>query len=131
MNMKTSFSPTNKFEIALMQTKAGDLAIPNFIQEFLEASLAIPSAKSVSPDGNGFEPLIFPKEKIEMLSVFSDKSRIGDFGKIAPYCLVMKGSDFVTRIPPGCGIVVNPGWDTGFEISPDGVSKIKSDFLSA
>jgi len=62
-----------------------------------------------------------------MLALFTDKERVKQVGNIAKYCLVMTGLDVLRRLPLGHGVVVNPGLDVGFELSPEGVVKIVMD----
>jgi hypothetical protein len=93
----------------------------------MEAELAIPSAADVLEDGSGFQPLLFKKEAVQMLACFTDRSRIGEYAEIAPYCLTMKGRELLERIPQGFGVVVNPGWSVGFDISPEGIERVLRD----
>jgi SseB protein N-terminal domain len=127
----TEFVPLNEFERALEQAQAGQLAMPALLETLVRAEVALPSASEVMDDGSGFEPLLFPKEGTQMLACFSDKSRIGQFKAMAPYCLVMRGLDLLRRVPPGFGVVFNPGWRIGFDISPDGIARILRDFTKS
>ena len=47
-----------------------------------------------------------------------------------PYCLTMKCHQLIQRAPHGFGIVINPGWEVGMEISAEGVVNIRRDFLT-
>jgi hypothetical protein len=118
----------SNLEAALDQTRKGHLPFTEFLQMFLKSDIAVPSAAEVMEDGSGFEPLLFPKEQVQMLACFTDKTRIGDFTSLTPYCLMMKGRELLLRIPSGYGLVVNPGTEIGFDISPDGIAKILKDF---
>ena len=126
--MMSSFVPLNKLESVLVQAKNGHVPVSDLMKTLVASDVVLPSGSEVLPDGTGFEPLLFPKEKVQMVACFTDKSRIGEYVKMTPYCLVMKGESFLRGIPNGCGVVVNPGQEVGFDISPDGVSKVLSDF---
>ena len=93
-------------------------------------TVAVPSATEILEDGSGLQPLLFPKNGVQMLACFTDKSRIGEFSSLAPYCLVLKGHDLLRRMSPGFGLVVNPGTPTGFDVPPQGVAKIVKDFAT-
>jgi hypothetical protein len=66
------------------------------------------------PDGSGMTPLLFDKNGVQMLGVFTSLARVELFKDKTPYCLSMKGSELLARIPSGYGLVVNPGFDKGF-----------------
>lgn len=123
-----TFMPLNHLEVALAKAQSGSLPVQGLLQILVDSELAVPSATEVIADGSGFQPLLFPKEKVQMLACFSDKSRIGEFALLTPYCLVMKGRDLLRRMPPGFGLVINPGTSTGFDISPGGIAKIVEEF---
>jgi hypothetical protein len=124
----TASAPLNDLETVLLQARAGEVPVSRLMQMLVEAELAVPSAGEVMPDGGGFRPVLFPKEQVQMLAAFTDRSRIGTLTDLAPYCLTMKGRDLLKRMPPGCGIVINPGSTVGFDIAPDGIRRILDDF---
>jgi len=95
---------------------------------FAISNIELPSAEEVRGDGAGLSPILFDKGGVMMLALFTDKIRIGTYAERAPYCVSMKAIDVMRRIPPGIGIVVNPGFKLGFEISPDGIRDVLRDF---
>lgn len=126
--MTQSFVPMNELESMLVQAKNGQAPVSDLIRALVDSDVALPSRSEVLADGKGFEPLLFSKEKVQMVACFTDKSRIGEYVKMTPYCLVMKGKDFLRGLPSGHGVVINPGQEVGFDISPDGVSEVLNDF---
>ncbi len=120
----------NNLEVALQKAQAGQLAVPELLAVLMDSEVAVPSATAVLADGSGMQPLMFPKNGVQMLACFTEKNRIGEFSSVAPYCLVLKGRDLLRRVPPGYGLVVNPGTSTGFDVSPHGIAKIVKDFAS-
>ena len=119
----------NEFETAVEKARSGALTMQALLRQMMDADLALPSATEVMRDGTGFQPLLFPKENAQMLACFTDKSRLAEYISLAPYCLVMKGRELLSRVPPGYGLVVNPGTSSlGFDVSPEGVTKIREDF---
>jgi hypothetical protein len=128
LNDMTTFEPKNELEVGLVEAQSGRLSVPDLMRLLVKSELAVPSAGEVLEDGSGFQPLLFPKDQIQMLASFSDKERIGEFASMAPYCLVLKGRDLLHRMPPGYGLVVNPGSPIGFDISPEGIANVLRDF---
>lgn len=126
--MSSPFTPLNSFESLLAAAQAGQADIRKVISALIQAELAIPSGAQVMADGRGFQPLVFPKEGVQMVACFSDRSRIGEFASTAPYCLMLNGGDFLRRMPSGYGLVVNPGQSVGFDVSPDGIARIVAEF---
>lgn len=126
--MTQSFVPMNELESMLVRAKNGQVPVSDLMRALVDSDVVLPSGSEVLADGTGFEPLLFSKEKLQMVACFTDKSRIGEYVKMTPYCLVMKGKDFLRGIPSGHGVVVNPGQEVGFDISPDGIGKVLSDF---
>jgi|SRR5690348_14161419 len=126
--MTQSFVPMNELESMLVKAKNGQVPVSDLMGKLVDSDVVLPSGSEVLADGTGFEPLLFSKEKVQMVACFTDKSRIGEYVKMTPYCLVMKGKDFLRGIPSGHGVVVNPGQEVGFDISPDGIGKVLNDF---
>ena len=116
--------PAGLVEEALASARAGTLPMADFLRLLLRAELAVPSAGEVLPDGSGFRPLLFPKGAASMVACFTARDRIGAFAAKAPYCLMIKGEAFLKHIPPGHGLVVNPGQELGLEIDPAGLARV-------
>lgn len=119
----------NALEDLVGLAKNGEISNGTLIAKFLESTLFIPSATEVLNDGSGLQPLFFPKPGTQMLACFSEKEYAKSFGQIAPFGLTMTGGSLLTRIPKGYGVVLNPGLQVGFEISPQGVTDILNDFI--
>ncbi|WP_445234387.1 SseB family protein [Duganella rhizosphaerae] len=124
------FLPQNDLEIAMLKAKSALLPGSELMRAFVNARLIVPSGASVAANGEGFQPLQFAKETVQMLACFSTSERIGEYADMAPYYLEMTGRQLLQRLPPEYGVVINPGWPVGFDISPQGVAKILADFPS-
>lgn len=127
--MSPEFSPLNVFEAKLVQAQRGELATAELMASLISAELALPSGGAVAEDWSGFQPLLFSKNGVPMLACFSAKERLADYADMAPYCLVLKGQELLRRIPAGHGLVINPGQRVGFDISPEGIAQIVTDFV--
>ena len=115
-------------ESILVQARDGHATMKELLSALMVADVVLPSGSEVLSDGSGLAPLLFTKEAVQMVACFTDRSRIGEYAKMTPYYLAMKGAQFLRGIPAGCGVVVNPGQEYGFDISPDGLKRILSEF---
>jgi hypothetical protein len=121
------FIPQNNLELRLLQAKEKIISEDVFVKELINSDLAMPSATEVKDDGTGFQPILFDKHGVNMLAAFTDKGRIGELRSMAKYCLTMNGMQVLRRIPPGCGLVLNPGGAVGIELSQEGIVQIIKD----
>jgi hypothetical protein len=118
------FVPINELESMLLAASENLVPVRDFVRLLCSSEIALLSASEVQTDGSGFEPVIFDKQGISMLAVFTAKERTTHFLHVAKFCLVMKGFDVLRRMPKGYGLVVNPGLTKGLEISPSGIAEI-------
>ncbi|MCR6653190.1 MAG: SseB family protein [Cellvibrionaceae bacterium] len=119
--------PENELERLLVDAQSGKIDFQEFIRFFLKADIFVPSAAEVMQDGSGLEPLLFDKKGTQMLGVFTSMSRVSLFQNMASFCMSMKGYDLISLMPEDIGLVVNPGFDKGLEISPSGLKAIFKD----
>jgi hypothetical protein len=124
------FVPANELEVALLEAMNGKIPLGAFLSRFVDHDVAIPSRTEVEQTGKGMDPVLFNREGVQLVSVFIDLERAKSLAQSAQFCLLMKGRDLIARMPHGIGIVVNPGFTVGFEISPQGISEIRRDFSS-
>ena len=123
----TEFIPMNELERALIQARTAALPLKAFFGLLLSSNLAVPSITSVNADGTGLAPVVYEREGISRVGVFTDKERAEVVKDHAGYVLVTSGYDFLRRIPKGYGLVVNPGYAVGFEMTPDGMAGMLQD----
>jgi hypothetical protein len=119
-----NFSPLNDLEIALVSARRGEISMEDFLTKLTVADLALPTTHEVKEDGSNFSPLFFERDGIRMLATFSDVSRCTQLAHLAGYSLVMRASDVLRRMPPGHGLVINPGFPIGLELAPHGIAEI-------
>ena len=122
------FVPLNKLEEKLLDARRGASPVGEFVQELWSSLLTMPTNSEVQDDGSGFRPIIFDKLGTNMLAVFTSKERMGHLQHLAKYCMVAQGGEVLRRMPKEYGLVVNPGLEVGFEISPSGIAEIISRF---
>jgi hypothetical protein len=126
--MVKQFEPKNPLEFALADAQSGNRTIAEFLPTFLDSQIAIPSSQIVEQDGRGMSPVFFDKNGIQMVAAFTELDRALTVSNLAHYCLTMKGRELLIRMPPGYGLVINPGFDVGFDIAPEGIQEILRDF---
>lgn len=116
----------DKIEQAIGEAKAGKRGIDAMLDTLLEGDLVVPSGAAVDPDGAGFQPVLFDRDGVPMVAVFTGTERIGEVGALAKYALSIGARDLLSRVPPGHGVVINPGQDLGFEIDPTGLERLNA-----
>lgn len=121
------FKPENLLESALLLVSQSKLKMDLFLGILAGSEVVLPSAREVQRDGSGFQPLFFQKGHLGMMVACSSLGRIGGLSSKAPYAFVLKGIDLIRRLPPEYGFVVNPGHQVGFDMTPEGVSRLKGD----
>ncbi len=121
-------APQTPIETLLKTAMDGQLPIGLFMKAFVASEVVLLTGSLVTPDGSGFDPLLFDKQGVLHVSVFTDMSRLGFHSQQAPHTIRMLMLEVLKRIPGGYGVVINPGTSLGFEISPSGVGEILKDF---
>ena len=124
----TDLPPQTPIETLLQTAMAGTLPIAAFMQAFVASEVLLLTGSRVTPDGSGFDPLLFDKQGTLHVAVFTDAARIGPHAQQAPHQIRWLMRDVLRRVPGGYGVVINPGTTLGFEISPAGVGEILKDF---
>jgi len=121
-------APQTPIETLLKTAMDGQLPIGLFMKAFVTSEVVLLTGSLVTPDGSGFDPLLFDKQGVLHVSVFTDMSRVGFHSQQAPHTIRMLMLEVLKRVPGGYGVVINPGTSLGFEISPSGVGEILKDF---
>lgn len=127
--MNNEFKPTNELEQLLISVQYNQIDFTKFIKFFLQSELVMPSAIEDQKDGS-IVPLFFKKEEQDMLSVFTSLSLLKIYDKNIKRHLILSGESILIRMPPGIGLVINPGYSAGFDISADGIRNIINDFIA-
>ncbi|GAB3056753.1 SseB family protein [Stenotrophomonas tumulicola] len=124
----TDLPPQSPIETLLQTAMNGQLPIKAFMQAFVASEVVLLTGSLVTPDGSGFDPLLFDKQGVLHVAVFTDPARVGFHSEQAPHQIRWLMLDVLRRVPGGYGVVINPGTTLGFEISPTGVGEILKDF---
>jgi hypothetical protein len=106
----------------------GSTPIGAFMKAFVASDVVLLTGSLVTPDGSGFDPLLFDKQGTLHIAVFTHMERVGFHNQQAPHTLRMQMLEVLKRVPGGYGVVVNPGTSLGLELSPAGIGEILKDF---
>ena len=121
--------PRNSLEVALEKSQLGELSLPDFLSLLVLSDLYIVSTEIVSDGAKGLHPLLFDRSGVPMAAVYTDSARTDNNEKERIKSVVkMKGADILKNIPPGYGVVINPGFDLGLELLPEGVRNVVDNF---
>ncbi len=124
----TPLVPENPLETALVAARKGEIPLAEFLSKLLDSDVAVPSATEVQADGSGFSPVAFEKDGTGMVAVFSSLERASKVGEHAQYALTINARSFFGMLLADVGVVLNPGFDEGIDVSPDGVARLLRDF---
>lgn len=124
-----AFEPENGIERKILAVQAGKYPADALIREIAESDLFIPSKGDAQEDGRGFVPVLIEQGDMLFVAVFTALSRLSH--DTAEYRLQTKAKAFFLRLPPGYGVIVNPGHDAQLLLPPDGVALLKQDLLRA
>lgn len=117
-----------KLENLINDAKNKKIPISDFLINLVSSNLALPSGTEIMSNGDGFQPLLFQKEKTQMIACFTDLEKPKKYAEQAPFCLLINGLELLKRIPDGFGLVINPGFENGMDLSATGIKKIIADF---
>lgn len=115
-------------EKAIDRARRGVLAPQALLWTLAASKVVVPTPDGdFSGDPRTFVPLLIGRDSMQFLVVFTRPVLIGSYASRAPQFIEMLGGDIVTGMPPGVGIVINPGTDEGFELPPDGVAAFRDE----
>jgi hypothetical protein len=119
------FAPETPVEQRILDARTGALAGDALMREIAASNLYIPSKTEVRRDGSGFQPVMLDQDGIPFVSVYTALSRAPR--DEARYLLQALGREFFLRLPPGYGVIVNPGYDAQLLLPPEGAALLKQD----
>jgi len=121
-------TPLTPIEALLQSAMDGKTPIGAFMKAFVASAVVLLTGSLVTPDGSGFDPLLFDKQGTLHVAVFTHMERVGFHSQQAPHTIRMQMLEVLKRVPGGYGVVVNPGTSLGLELSPAGIGEILKDF---
>ena len=124
-----AFEPENDIERRILDVRAQTYSADALMREMADHDLFIPSKSEVREDGSGFVPVLVDQGGMPFVAVFTALSR--QPRDLAEYLLKANGGAFFRRLPPGYGVIFNPGFDAQLLLPPDGVTMLKRDLHKA
>lgn len=125
-----NLEPTNSLETALRQAQIGKISMPDLLRLIVAADLFIVSVEEVASNAQGLHPLIFDRAGVPMAAVYTASARAEAAESQVKSVVRMKGATIFRNTPPGYGIVINPGFDIGLELLPDGIQNVVNKYCA-
>ena len=120
-----NFSPKNDLERSIIEADKCAITIKDLLYAITRSLLFVSSKAKVEQDGRGFVPLLLEGDGHPPVAAFSSLERPGLHSEVASYVLQMTGRDFVLRLPPEYGVIINPGYAHQFIITPNVASDLR------
>jgi len=124
-----AFEPESDIEQRILDVQAQTYSADALMREMANHDLYVPSTGDVREDGSGFVPVLQDQGGMKFVTVFTALSRLPR--GLADYLLKAKAGVFFRRLPPGYGVIFNPGYDAQLLLPPDGVAMLKRDLHKA
>ncbi len=125
------FVPQNAIERKLVEATAGECSNDELVEALRGTSIYVASSTNMTPDGDGFSPLMMNAWGDTVLAIFTSRLRLGLYPEHARHAFEMRWRDFIVSVPPGKGAVINPGYQYQKVIPTEEVRKLKAWFGSA
>jgi hypothetical protein len=124
-----AFAPQTPIEYRILAAQNGELSGDALLREIAASNLYIPSKDEVQADGSRFQPVLLEMEGEPYVAVYTALSRVPK--DMAPYLLQAVGSHFFLRLPPGYGVIINPGYAAQMLVPAHGVTALQQDLRKA
>jgi hypothetical protein len=100
----------------------GDASLEQVMRVFRDWPLIVPSGKDFSGDASDFRPVVYDRDGVPMMALFTSPDRLHSVAELSPFWTTLAGSAVLSGAAPGTGFVINPGSTLGMEITPDAVA---------
>lgn len=124
--------PTEDLEQVLIAGKDGEAQPADIVRAFLTSTVHFLSPTEVSEDTESVNPLtVQDSEENPLIVLFSNTDHIPEeYTEHAPHAVEAPGIALVQSIS-GAGVIIDAGQEHGFQISAEGMERIRTDFLDA
>ena len=124
-----SFTPETPIEHRIVAAQNGELSGDALLHEIAASNLYIPSTDEVREDGSRFQPVLLEMDGQPYVAVYTALARAPK--DWAPYLLQAVGSYFFLRLPPGYGVMINPGYAAEMLVPAHGIAALQQDLRKA
>jgi hypothetical protein len=128
------FEPLNELERNLFRFQQREIEFPIFVKVLLESQIFVLLDYEI-PETNPrltAPPLMLTSPAgYAVFALFTSPDRAASFVEQLPtfsYGLLVDARWLLSSLSPAAGLVLNPGWDVGLEMPPDGFAALKRDF---
>ncbi|GAA3288326.1 SseB family protein [Nesterenkonia halobia] len=124
-------APQQSLQEVLIAGKDGEAQPGDIIRAFLTSSVYFLSPHEISDETSSVNPLTLQdNEGNPLIALFSATDIIPEeYSEHAPHAVDAPGVAVVQSLS-GAGIIIDAGQEHGFQISAEGVDRIREDFLS-
>ena len=119
-------TPGEALQQLVREGMAGRATGAQVVEALLATELVVPSGAPVGPNFAGFVPVLYDRDGTQMLAVFTTFDRVGQVATLARYALTIVGRELLRIMPPGAGLVLDPGHSEGFELLPDAIARLRA-----
>ncbi|GAA1183588.1 MULTISPECIES: SseB family protein [Nesterenkonia] len=114
----------------LVAGRDGNAQPSEIIRAFLTSTVYFLSAEEVTPETGSVNPLTLQdSEGNPLIALFSGTDLVpAEYAEHAPHAVDAPGVAVVQSLA-GAGIIIDAGQEHGFQISAEGVDRIREDFL--
>lgn len=116
--------PENDFERDILSAKRQAIPISALLDKLVSIKLFVSSMTEVMQDGSGFSPLLAGTSEQPLVCAFTSISRPALHRERASYILSIAGDEFVLRLPPIYGLIVNAGYEAQLVVMPEMVAEL-------
>lgn len=120
-------APTPLLDRAVEHARSGRLTMQSVMWVLAGTTLFVPSGDDPGENLQGFRPVYYPRDDVQMLAVFTSPQWAEPVAQLAPWMLTFTGEELLRRMPAENGLVVNPGAPHGFDIAPDGLAAFRQE----
>ena len=119
-------------EQVLIAGKDGEAQPADVVRAFLTSTVHFLTPNEVSDETSTVNPLtVQDQEGNPLIALFSSQEQFpAEYLEQAPHSVDAPGVAIVQSIT-GAGVIIDPGADHGFQISAEGIERIRTDFLQA
>jgi hypothetical protein len=122
--------PNPGIETALAAAMSGEIDMGTFLKLFADSGVIVVSGADFSDGPELFQPMMFTRDGVERMAVFTARDRAEAWRSKAPFSATMLGRRVFEGLAPGVGLVVNPGSGLGFEMAPGGIPTILAELAT-
>ena len=124
-----SREPEPGIETVLAQAREGAVPITDVLAALVAAELTIPSLAEFADDWSKVQPVLsVSPDGASQLVAYTAPDRAAGIAANAPFTAPMTGRAILSKLMPGVGLMLNPGFGLGMSIAADDVPHILATF---